>query len=74
MRQCNGCETDIDTGDGVTVIPAKTQADGSLTNTEWWHPDCRQVELRKITATVTRGRGGRKAEAKTETDAPQDEM
>jgi hypothetical protein len=57
MRQCNGCQTDIETEDGVTVLPARTQPDGSLSATEWWHPDCRQVELRKLASAGRTSRG-----------------
>lgn len=46
MRQCHGCEADIDTNDGVTVDAQRN----------WWHPDCRNVELRKLTQAVRRGR------------------
>lgn len=45
MRECHGCGTDIDTNDGVTAVPAR--AGESIDKGEWWHPECRQAELRK---------------------------
>lgn len=47
MRNCEGCGTEIDSNDGVTVVPAKS---GNSDDAQWWHPDCRAAELRKRVA------------------------
>ena len=73
MRECQGCDTPIDTSDGVTVIPAKVQPDGSLSETVWWHPDCRNVELRKLAVQAVKRNTTRRRDPEP-VGAPLDEM
>lgn len=50
--ECHGCHEEIDSAEGVTVD----------TERHFWHPDCRRVELRKITGQAKRTPGRPKRE------------
>lgn len=71
MRNCKGCDTEIDTNDGITAVPARS---GNSDDQEWWHPDCRKAELRKrVAASATKPAARRPARGQAVTAAVDDD-